>query len=676
MNKQITCPRTPSRSLESRAGSRAHRTWTAFWRNLREGRESITFFARDELDPTIPAEISSRPNYVRAKGKLDDVDKFDAPFFDIPPLEADLMDPQQRLLLELSWAALEDAGIVPGEGDNLIGVWVGTNWNRYYARHVRGSAAEQRYGEFNAQLANEYDFPASRIAYKLNLTGPAVTLATACSTSLVAIGQAVQSLLNFECNAALAGGASVSVPLHAGYLYKEGEMLSRDGHCRPFDANSSGTTFNDGAAVVTLKRLEDAVADGDDIYAVIRGVGINNDGSDKVSYTAPSVNGQIDVLSAALAVADVDPATIGLYRDARNGDPARGPDRGRGDARSLRHRPCRAALRTRLPEEQYRPHHSRRGYRRRHQGGAGGARWRHSADHQFRIAQPGTATRRQPVFRQQGACPVAGAAPRRAGVSSFGVGGTNAHAVIEQPPAVDPEVASRARKQCAAVVAGFCQGRRSLHAADHESRRLRPDSSGLDESCRHRIHPGAGPDPVRFQSRRLCARPCGTGRGRRAIPTDHSRQGAIPEQAGVGIPRPGRPETRHGRRTGSRITNLSRRLARCHGANSTSTLTSISMTCLRITAPRTTGSRKPSYAQPALFAVGYALAEHYTACGLKPDALIGHSIGEFAAACIAGVFSLEDTARLVCARGRLMQAQPRGAMLSVSAPPEQLEPVY
>lgn len=283
-----------------------------FWDNLLKGRESITFFSDQELDATLDPEMTGKPNYVRAKGRIDDADKFDARFFGMSPVEADLMDPQQRLLLQLSWAALEDAGIIPGQRGNLIGVWVGTNWNRYYARHVRGSVAEHRFGEFNTQLANEFDFPASRIAYKLNLTGPAITLATACSTSLVALGQAMQSLLNFECDAALAGGASVSVPLNAGYQYQEGSMLSADGHCRPFDAAASGTTFNDGAAVVTLKRLEDAIRDNDDIYAVVRGVGINNDGSDKVSYTAPSVSGQIAALKSALAVADVDPATVGL----------------------------------------------------------------------------------------------------------------------------------------------------------------------------------------------------------------------------------------------------------------------------------------------------------------------------------------------------------------------------
>ncbi len=646
----------------------------AFWRNLREGRESITFFSADEIDASIPDAIKSQPNYVRAKGRLDDVDRFDAKFFDIPPVEASLMDPQQRLLLELSWAALEDAGIVPGEGDNLVGVWVGTNWNRYYARHVRGSAAEQRYGEFNAQLANEFDFPASRIAYKLNLTGPAITLATACSTSLVAIGQAMQSLLNFECNAALAGGASISVPLNAGYLHHEGEMLSADGHCRPFDAHSSGTTFNDGAAVIALKRLEDAVADGDDIYAVIRGVGINNDGADKVSYTAPSVNGQIDALSAALAIADVDPASVGLIEThgtaTRLGDPIEvaairtvyGADPSAG--------PCAlGALKSNIGHAI-------------HAAGIAGVIKAALAVRDgvipptinFETPNPDLQLEGSRFYVNSEAVAWPDATPRRAGVSSFGVGGTNAHALVEQPPAATkapraPSADTPPLLLLSARDTETCM-RQAMNLSDQA--RTQPDMPDLADvgytlaRSRKRFDTRAAlfatgiEELAAFdeQSTRIVrgkARPLDT------LVWAFPGQGA--QRAGMGAALEGRSDA-YREALSRAIEQLNphldldlRQLLQRDGELPGDAAERISET---------------KYAQPALFAVGYALAAHYRAAGLEPDLLVGHSIGEFAAACIAGVFSLEDAALLVCERGRLMQAQPRGAMLSVSATPDQL----
>jgi len=643
-----------------------------FWENLREGRESISFFTEDELDSGIPQDVRSRPNYVRAKGKLDDADKFDAAFFDVPPLEASIMDPQQRLLLELSWAALEDAGIVPGSGDNLIGVWVGTNWNRYYARHVRGSDAERRFGKFNAQLANEHDFPASRIAYKLNLTGPAITLSTACSTSLVTLGQAMQSLLNYECNAALAGGASVSVPINAGYLHQEGEMLSRDGHCRPFDADATGTTFNDGAAVVALKRLEDAVADGDEVYAVVRGVGINNDGSDKVSYTAPSVNGQIDVLHAALAQADVDPESVAYIEThgtaTRLGDPIEvaalravyGPD--------ATAPPCAlGAVKSNIGHAI-------------HAAGIAGLIKAALAVRDGVIPPTINFQSPNPELQLEGSrfyvndemAEWPGPAPRRAGVSSFGVGGTNAHAIVEQPPSptadappeeavaspplllISAKDAETCMRQATNLAAYARSAPHTLHRSDvaftlaHARARFdaraalfAPDLPALatfDERSKHIVR--------------------GRARSRERLVWAFPGQGA--QRTGMGAELAERSPA-YARALEAAVSRINRHLdvdigpLLERGGMAEDTLSETRL------------------AQPALFAVGYALAEHYRALGLTPDALIGHSIGEFAAACVAGVFSLDDAALLVCERGRLMQSQPRGAMLSVVLSPDRLE---
>ena len=284
-----------------------------FWENLCAGREGVRFFRPEDLDPSIPAEVRSDPAYVRARGVIEDCDKFDAGFFGVTPLEAQVMDPQQRIMLEVAWSALENAGHPPSQFPGLIGVYLGMNWNRYRTHCVSAHPdVVARFGEFNTSLANEYDFLATRISYKLNLRGPSINISTACSTSLVAIAQASQALLNYDCDIALAGGVSITVPVNSGYLYQEGSMLSADGHCRSFDASSTGTTFNDGAGIVVLRRLEDAIEDGDHIYAVVRGFAVNNDGADKVSFTAPSVTGQAQVIRSALEYADIDPATIGL----------------------------------------------------------------------------------------------------------------------------------------------------------------------------------------------------------------------------------------------------------------------------------------------------------------------------------------------------------------------------
>lgn len=639
-----------------------------FWDNLLKGRESITFFGDQELDASLDPGMTGKPNYVRAKGTIDDADKFDARFFGMSPAEADLMDPQQRLLLQLSWAALEDAGIVPGRADNLIGVWVGTNWNRYYARHVRGSAAERRFGEFNTQLANEFDFPASRIAYKLNLTGPAITLATACSTSLVALGQAMQSLLNFECDAALAGGASVSVPLNAGYQHQEGGMLSADGHCRPFDAAASGTTFNDGAAVVTLKRLEDAIRDNDDIYALVRGVGINNDGSDKVSYTAPSVSGQIAALKSALAVADVDPATVGFIE-------THGTATHMGDPIEV------SAIRAVYGAENGAPPcalgslKSNIGHVIHAAGIAGVIKAALCVRHgvipptlHFATPNPGLRLDDGRFFVNRDTIAWESDGPRRAGVSSFGVGGTNAHAIVEQAPAraetrITPDaiapplllVSAKDTETCVRQIGDLAQYAAAMPATITDigytlaHRRARFESRAAIFAADTDQLGSTGPESsniVRGRSRTLArivwAFP-GQGAQRGAMGAGLIAQSAAYRQALAAV-------------IGLANPHLDLDLA----------------TLLERGAIEDERISETRYAQPALFAVGYALARHYESLGLEPDLMIGHSIGEFVAACIAGVFSLEDAVKIVCERGRLMQAQPRGSMLSVSAPPASL----
>ena len=283
-----------------------------FWDNLVQGKESIRFFKPEELDPIVAKSVRESENYVPARGIIEDADHFDARFFGIPPREAEMIDPQQRIMLETAWTALEDAGCVPDTFDGSIGIWAGTYATSYYSQILlRNPEAIARFGEFPTLVANEKDFIATRVAHRLNLTGPAINVNTACSTSLVAIIQACTALSAGHCDAAIAGGTSVQFPQNQGHLHQEGNIFTPDGHCRPFDADAAGTLFSDGAGAVVIKRLDDAIEQGDHIYAVIGGYGINNDGGQKASFSAPSIDGQAGAIAMALDHAGVEADTIG-----------------------------------------------------------------------------------------------------------------------------------------------------------------------------------------------------------------------------------------------------------------------------------------------------------------------------------------------------------------------------
>ena len=288
-----------------------------FWANVRAGKTSISRFTDAELEDSFPPDIRKAANFVRARPILANVDKFDAEFFGMLPREAALTDPQHRLLLECAWSALEDAGYDPARYPGAIGVFAGCSMNTYLLTNVLAErldadrfASDYQVGSYDALLGALPDTLATRIAYKLNLRGPAMTVQSACSTSLLAVAEACQSLLLYQSDMALAGGASITFPQKRGYQHLEGGMVSPDGVCRPFDDDAGGTIFGDGAAIVLLKRLADAIEDRDHIYAVIRGSAVNNDGSDKVGFTAPSVRGQASVIASAIASARRFSSTI------------------------------------------------------------------------------------------------------------------------------------------------------------------------------------------------------------------------------------------------------------------------------------------------------------------------------------------------------------------------------
>jgi acyl transferase domain-containing protein len=419
----------------------------AFWQNLVNGVESISRFSKEELlSAGVNPELVADPNYVPAYGWLDGIDEFDAPFFGLTPREAELLDPQQRLFLMCAWHALEDAAVNPQIEKRPVGVFAGAGQAIYYQENIltnRKLVAEM--GAFQTTLSNDKDFLATRTSYKLNLKGPSLSVQTACSTSLVAIHLANQSLLNGECDLALAGGSSIVTTSKSGYLYSNEGLFSPDGHCRAFDAQAGGMVGGDGVGAVVLKRLEDALAEGDTIYAVIKGTAVNNDGADKIGYTAPSIEGQAAVILEAQAVADVHPDTITMIEAHGTGTPLGDP---------IEVAALTAAFRTRTVATGYCALGTVKtniGHTNAAAGVAGIIKTALSLHHKtippslnFITSNPEINFEQSPFYVNTS--PTAWTAehsPRRAGVSSFGLGGTNAHAILEEAPLQSPSGPSR-----------------------------------------------------------------------------------------------------------------------------------------------------------------------------------------------------------------------------------------
>ncbi|MDE2433973.1 MAG: amino acid adenylation domain-containing protein [Burkholderiales bacterium] len=640
----------------------------AFWRMLDEGREAIRFFESHELDESIPLELRRDPQYVAARGVLDNVDQFDAGFFGISPREAELMDPQQRVFLELCWECLERAGQVPEKSSGTIGVFAGMYNASYFQKHVRAYPEKvAKLGEFQVMLANEKDYIATRVAHKLNLTGPAVSVHTACSTSLVAIAQAFDALRAGQCRMALAGGVSITCPPNSGYLYQEGSMLSPDGHTRTFDADAKGTVFSDGAAVVLLKRLSDALADGNTIHAVIRGVAINNDGAEKASFTAPSVEGQSAVILAAMAHAGVNARSVSYVEAHGTATPL-------GD-------PIEVAALTRA----YRAHTSDVGFcqlgsvksNTGHMVIAAGAagviktalalsQERLPATVHFRAPNPQIDFAGSPfVVNGQSSPWPRGAEPRLAGVSSFGVGGTNAHVVLEEAPQ---------RVEDAAGV-GYQVLRLSARTSDalkqtinHLGQHLQAHPQIDLADVAHTLD--VGRRDFKFRTYVIAE---SVGDAAQAL---INPDGALARIKALADAEPVVVMTFPGQ--GSQYAGMGRELYR----HSPVFREALDEACAALEGHVDGDVRglmfgddpaplaQTSVTQPVTFCMEYGLARHWMAHGVQPAALMGHSIGEFVAAVLAGVMSLADAARLVAIRGKLMQALPPGAMLSVRMAPD------
>ena len=647
-------------------------TVDALWQQLLAAREGITRFTPEQLSPGIPAALRQHPRYVAARGVIADADRFDAAFFGIPPREALLMDPQQRVLLELCWNALEDAGVDPQRFPGSIGVYAGTSNNGY--RKLVESRADlvQAAGEFATMLANEKDYVATRVAHRLDLTGPALSLHTACSTSLVAVTQAWYALMSWQCDLALAGGINIVVPQASGYLPVEGGMESDDGHCRPFDAAASGTLFSSGGAAVVLKRLAEAVADRDTIYAVIRGVGVNNDGGDKASFSAPSVRGQAAVIRQALDSAGVEAASIG-YVEAHGtatplGDPIEVAALTRAfglDAATTA--PCwLGSVKGNLG----------------HLNAASGVTGLIKATlalHHGKL--PATLHYRTPnpeIDFAAGPFKVAdrlidwprGEQPRRAGVSSFGVGGTNAHVILEEAPL--PAATTPGRRVSLLPLSARDAAALQRRASDLAAALAAADAPALPD-IGYTLALGRKPMPLRGF---VVAAGADEARTRLA-PMPACTAEVTPPPLVFLFPGQGSQHVGMARALVAHEPAFRVAFERC--CTIASGHLGRDLRALILPAAGTEAQAERALAetrctQPALFAVEYALAELWESWGLQPAAMIGHSIGEYVAACRAGVFSLEQALALVVARGAAMFAQPPGAMLVVRLGAEALAP--
>jgi acyl transferase domain-containing protein/SAM-dependent methyltransferase/acyl carrier protein len=648
----------------------------AFWKNLRQGHEAISFFSDQELlSSGIDANLLSHPNYVRAGAVLPDIDMFDATFFGFSPREAEILDPQHRLLLECAWEALEDAGYNPELDKGLCGVFAGAGVNTYLLHNLFGhSDLLASAGSYHLMLANDKDYLATRISYKLNLKGPSVTVQTACSTSLAAVHLACQSLLSGECDVALAGGVSVRVPHNAGYLYQEGMILSPDGHCRAFDASAQGTVGGNGAGLVVLKRLKDALTQGDYVRAVIRGSAINNDGSLKAGYTAPSVDGQAAVISEAMAVAGVDRDTITYIEAHGTGTPIGDPIelaalRKAFQAGTRMKRSCAiGSVKTNL------------GHLDAAAGVAGLIKTVLALENKeippslhFERPNPEFDLENSPFYVNSALAEwKRGNGPRRAGVSSFGIGGTNVHVVLEEAP---PRAAMCESRPCQLLVLS-AKSEIALNAA---SARLGNYLSTHPEACLADVALTLSRRRTDFPYRRALV--CKSTNDAVAIlagPTTGQVQSHETPAGPVVFMFPGQ---------GSQYVNMGLELY-----NSEPTFRDLVDQCSEILErhlglnlrdvlfPRAAWQSQAeqllsqtSITQPALFVVEYALAMLWMEWGVRPQYMIGHSVGEYVAACLAGVFSLKDCLAIVAMRAKLMQQIPAGGMLAVSLPADRIQ---
>lgn len=658
-----------------------------FWDNIKNGIECITFFNDDELiQAGIDPELLKNPNYVKARGILDNVDKFDAQLFGLFPREAELLDPQHRLFLECAWEALENAGYDPDRYPGLIGAYGGVGMNTYLLSFLAAKQGRVDPAEiYQYVIGNDKDFLTTRVSYKLNLRGPSFDVQTACSTSMVAIYLAYQNLINFQCDMALAGGVTLTLPQIQGYMYQEGMILSADGHCRAFDANAGGTVGGNGVGIVVLKRLQDAIKDVDHIYAIIRGAACNNDGSNRVGFTAPGVEGQAEVIAMAQAVANVEPETISYIETHGTGTKLGDPIEISALTQVFRERTDRkqfcalGAVKANV------------GHLDTAAGVTGLIKTALALKEgvippsiNFEQPNPHIDFKNSPFYvnTQLREWQRSGDTPRRAGVSSFGIGGTNVHVILEEAPVIEPSGPSRdyqlialsaktesAVNQAIANLAEFLEKEHAINLADLAFTLLM-GRKALDH--RRTIVCRSKDELLTILKQRDPQRILGSYHA-----ADKGEPGVVFMFSGQGAQYVNMAKELYAIEPTFReqVDYCAEFLKPILGLDLRDVLyPTVPPFEGRMSAAEANNKINETYiTQPALFVIEYALAKLWLDWGIQPQAMIGHSIGEYVAACLAGVFSLEDALRLVATRGRLMQSMPPGAMLSLPLNEQQVQ---
>jgi acyl transferase domain-containing protein/acyl carrier protein len=647
-----------------------------FWKNLCAGVESVSFFTDEQLrNAGVDLSVRQDPSYVGAGGVLDDIDLFDASFFGFNPREAEAMDPQHRLFLECAWEAMENAGYDATRCADPIGVYAGTGFSTYLFNVLENPELVDLLGTHQVMIGNDKDHLTTHVSYKFNLRGPSLAVQTACSTSLVAVSVACRSLLDYQCDMAFAGGSSIAVPQGRGYFYREGGIASPDGHCRAFDEKARGTVAGNGVGCVLLKRYADALSDGDNVRAVIRGTALNNDGAVKVGYTAPSVDGQAEVIAMAHAVAEVSADTITYVEAHGTGTPLGDPIEFAALAQAFQgvtgHNRCAVgSVKSNI------------GHLDTAAGIAGLIKTVLALEHRvipptlhLESPNPKLEIERTPFFINTRARNWNPTGPCRAGVSSFGIGGTNAHAVLEEAPRPTP--ADRSRPYHLLVLSA-----QTSSALDTLSARYVEffRSCSKDELADAAFTSLLGRKAFKHRLALVCDGPL-----QAATQLEMSKPGVFRGVADSGH----RPVVFLFPGQGSQYLQMAAGLYRDEPAfrevlnECMEFLQSHCAVALREALfPVSGGSDEAeaglvetSIAQPALFAVEYALARTLISWGVVPEEMIGHSVGEYVAACLAGVFSPEEALRLVALRGKLMQSMAPGAMLAVSANAESIRPL-
>ncbi|GGZ71910.1 polyketide synthase [Algibacter mikhailovii] len=637
------------------------------WDILKASKETISFFSKEELDKSIPEVLRNDPLYVAARGIVPSAKGFDAKFFGINPKLAEAMDPQQRLFLEVAWEVLEQSGYLPKHYKGNVGVYAGCGANSYYTNNViPNKNIINQLGSFLVNIANDKGYVATRAAYHLNLKGPAVSVHSACSTSLLAIGQAVEAIRSGQCDVAIAGGASVTSPMYSGHLYQEGSMLSANGSCRSFDKDGNGTVFSDGAGAVLLKSLEEAKRDGDVIHGVIKGYGINNDGGNKGSFTAPCVEGQAGAIFKAFQDADIEPSEIS-YIEAHGtatpvGDPIEMEGLHKAFGKQDKHNYCAiGSIKSNM------------GHLTAAAGVAGFIKTILALKHKkipaslgYEQANPAINFENSPFYVNNTFRDWNWEGKRRAGISSFGVGGTNVHIVVEEFDRKQPDSFDNRPIQ---LLTWSAKTDKSLDGYKAALGKFTASSDDLNiADVAYSL--SATRDVFNKRSFTLATDSKNAAKelsSDEAASIKSSDLKVLPDNLAFLFPGQGAQYLQMGKALYDYEDVFRDAVDECAEI----LLDAYQYDIRNIIYPNEENPaaekrlKDTQFTQPALFVIEYALAQLWMSWGIQPTLLCGHSIGEFMAAHLAGIFALKDALLLVAVRGKLVSQLPGGSMLSV-----------